>query len=634
MPKKSQVSDITIDFSGSGQGARSLSPEAEREFAKLYRQQKGGDLPALVRAARKRRLWTYLIVVLAFVLGISSAWFFLSGRGQKFGEDAVHVELVAPASGPSGQAVEYQLTYQNDQAVALTQAEVNVRYPDGFTFQSALPAAQNAEGTSFVVGNIAARASGTITIRGQLAGEVGAEKKVTAVLTYEPETFKAQFAKTVDATTQLVASVVNLDVASPAQLPIDEPLTLALTYHNSSTTTLSGLLLRLTAPTGFTLDVPKLAAWNSSASTWQLPDVAPRADGTLNLTGKFTDTAQAGQQEFHLAVGFASPSGQDITVQQEKVVTVALVQSHLTLSLTANGASVSSAVDLGSSVAYELSFVNEGDTPFGDVALTATVDSRFFDWSSFKDDSLGTVNPAAGTVTWNKSNLPFLAALGPGIRGTIRFSLSLQPGIPTGLTPPLQFSAKVAAQATETAGAAPHTVNATSNEVVSKVNTKFTLETEGHYYTDELVKVGSGPLPPQVGQTTTYVILWRLANTLNEVDNVVVTTTLPAGVTWTGQATVSAGQQLTYNPNTQEVRWQLNRLPAGAGAAFPKPEASFEVAITPQPADADKILVLSRTATATATDSSTNGNLISSGKLITTELDDDLAAQGKGVVVP
>lgn len=634
MPKRSQVSDITIDFSSQEDASRVLSPEAEREFAKLYRQQPNQDLPALVRAARKRRWLMYLVVTFAFLLGLGAAWFWFTGRSQKFGEDAVHLTLQAPSSGPSGQVVEYTLTYQNDQAVALTQAEVNVRYPDGFTFQSALPGAQNAEGTTFELGTIGAHGSGSITIRGQLTGEVGEAKKATAVLTYEPDSFKAQFAKTVEATTQLVASVVNLDVTSPAQLPIDEPLTLALTYHNSSTNKLTGLLLRLTAPTGFQLDVPKLATWNSSPATWQLPELAPRADGTLNLTGKFTDAAQAGQQEFHLAVGFANSTGQDVTVQMEKVVTVTLVQSHLTLSLTANGASTNSAVTLGDSVAYELSFVNEGELPFGDVALTATLDSRFFDWSTFKDDSLGTPNPAAGTVTWTKANLPLLGALAPGIRGTIRFSLNLQSGPPQGLNPPLQFSAKVAAQATEASNGTTHPIAAASNEVVSKVNTKFQLETEGHYYTDELVKVGSGPLPPKVGQTTTYVIFWRLSNTLNEVDNVVVTTTLPAGVTWTGQATVSAGQQLTYNPNTQEVRWQLNRLPAGAGAAFPKPEASFEVAITPQAPEADKILVLSRTATATATDSFTGGNLIASGKLITTEIDDDLAAQGKGIVVP
>lgn len=632
MKNKSQVSDITIDFAGQGGAAR--RPEAEREFAKFYRGQPSTDLPQLVRQSRRRRTWVYVIAAFAVLAALAVAGFFIfTSSAGKFGEELVHAELQGPSGTPSGQVAEYIFSVSNDQGVALSQVEVSVRYPVGFSFASATPAPANAEGTRFTLPTIAAHGSSTVTIRGSLVGEVGEHKDITAVLTYQPESFNAQFAKTVAATTEVVASVVTLELVSPPQLPIDQPLTLAVSYKNSSAGKLAGLLLRLTSPGGFELELPKLEPLPGGTSTWKLPDLEPRADGKLELKGRFTEAAQPGAQEFRLAIGFAGSDSQDLTVQEEKVVSLTLVRSHLTLSLTANDVSLKSSVDLGQEVAYELSFVNEGELPFTDITLVAHLDPRFLDWGSLHDDAFGTVDAAAGTITWTKVNLPLLANLLAGSRGSIRFRFGVVPVAPAGVVPPLQFSAKVAAQGTQLVDGANQPTATESNEVLTKVSTQLQLSVEGRYYTDELVKLGSGPLPPKVGETTTYVVFWRLGNTVNEAERVEVTTTLPQDVTWTGQSTVSAGQHLTYNPNTREVRWELNRLPVGAGVTFPRPEASFEVAVTPSPQDADKILVLTKTTTATAHDTFTGTDLIATGKFVTTELDDDLAAQGKGVVV-
>ena len=56
--------------------------------------------------------------------------------------------------------------------------------------------------------------------------------------------------------------------------------------------------------------------------------------------------------------------------------------------------------------------------------------------------------------------------------------------------------------------------------------------------------------------------------------------------------------------------------------------------MTPLATDANKILVLTKTSTATARDTSSGADLIATAKFITTEIDNDLGAQGKGIVVP
>ncbi|MBI5466505.1 MAG: hypothetical protein HY974_04410 [Candidatus Kerfeldbacteria bacterium] len=633
----SRVTDITIEppLEPAPQPPQDERQKAEREFAQFYQQQESYDVPQLLRQNRRRRLWLYAISILALLLGLALAGFFIFNNqgGGKFGEEAVKVEFLGPAAAPSGQVVEYRLSYTNDQSVDLLNTEINLRYPGGFTFQEAAPQPAAADGTKFSLPRIAAHETGSITIRGQLVGEVGEEKTFGAVLTYEPDNFRAQFAKSVTVKTQIVASVVNVEVSGPTQLPADQTLLLTVTYRNSSANKLTGLVLRLTSPGGFELELPQLEPLSGSNNTWKLPDIEPRGEGKIELRGKFTEAAIAGNQGFRLAIGLVPPEAKDLTVQEEKIFNTTLIKSHLTLSLTANDVSLKSAVDLGQEVVYDLVYSNEGEVSFSDLVLVARLNPLFFDWTSLRDTADGVVDAQAGTITWTKDNLPALEALSAAGSGSLRFSLRTPAVLPAGVTSGPSFKAQLAVRAKQLVGDSLREVSAQSNEVETKVNTQFSLSVEGRYYTDQLVKLGSGPLPPKVGQTTTYVVFWRLSNSWSEVDNIEVNTTLPAGVIWTGQSTVTAGQKVTFNPNTREVRWQLNRLPPGAGVVLDKPEASFEVAVTPEEPDADKILVLTKTTTATGRDNFSGADLIATAKFITTDLDDDLGAQGKGVVV-
>lgn len=631
--RDSQVRDLTL---GESDDDNRQAAQAERDFIKFYREQAGVDLPKLLQQSRRRRTWLYVTSGLVVLLGLAFGGYYIFNHsgGGKFGEEAVALSLAGPASVPSGQTVEYTLTYANNQGVDLNQVEVNLRYPAGFTVQTVLPQADKPDGTSVALGTIAAHQTGTVVIRGQLVGEVSDKKDFSALVTYQPTNFNAHFTKAATMSTDIVASVLNLEVSAPQQLPADQPLSLNITYHSSATSKLTGLLLKFTAPGGFQLDVPQLPAWNGTTDTWTLPDLDPKAQGQVALTGKFTDAAQSGPQNFLVAVGLVGPDGATFAAQEEKSVVVNLIKSHLTVQLTANDMSVQSTADLGQELDYQIDFANEGDIPFTNVTLVGQFDTTYLDWSSLKDPNNGTPDRAKGTITWGPNTLPLLQSLGSGNRGSLRFSFNLNASLPAGVTQGPSFTAQVTAQGQSQVGGANQPVSSQSNQLVTKVNTQFTLEAEGRYYTNDLVKLGSGPLPPKVGQTTTYVIFWRLGNSFNEVDTVEVTTTLPQGVEWTGQTTVTAGQKVTYNPNTREVRWDLNRLPAGAGASFTKPEASFEVALTPQSSDVNKILVLTKTATATSHDTFSGADLIATAKLITTELDNDAAAQGKGTVVP
>lgn len=621
-----------IDNLSSGKKASPPPSDNVGEFARIYRTGKSEDFTILRRRAAHQRAWLYFTTFLLLAIaGVAGWFFFFSSNQNKFGEEAVTVTLIGPTQAPSGQAVEYEVRWKNDQGVSLRLGELDFRYPEGFTVTEAnLPALDDNQ-TRFDVGEVKANGEGKLKLTGQLVGEVGDIKEFTVVFTYEPSNFRGQFATNSSISTELVASVLNLTLEAPPQLPVDQDLTLQVTYNNTSTNDLSHLAIRLAAPSGFELDLPSVTAIVGQNNLWHLPDLSPKSAGTLALVGRFTDSAISGEQTFTIAIGIVDDNG-SFTVQEEKTVTVNAIESHLTLTLTVNQVAIKSYADWGEQIDFELRYANEGEVALNNVVLRAYLDTTLLDWSTWQADTIGNADNDKGLVIWSKETMPQLANVSAGAKGSIHFRLSIIDAAPIGSSGPYSFETKIETSAQQTFGTNSQTVTSASNIITTKINTQLALQVEGRYYTDQLVKIGSGPLPPRVGSTTTYVIFWRLSNILNDATNIEVTTTLPQDINWTGQATVSAGQNVVYNPNTREVVWQINKLPAGAGISFTRPEASFEVAVTPSEQDADKILVLTKATSATGRDSWSGADLITTAKIITTELDNDLGAQGKGVV--
>ena len=613
---------------------KSLPQPADRggELARIYRGGRREDFTTLRRRAAHQRAWLYLTVFLLVAIALVGVWFFFFSSNQgKFGEETVTITFTGPTQAPSGQTVEYEVVWDNDQGVALKSGELNFRYPEGFTVLDANLSALDDNRTRFDIGGVGAREGGKLKLTGQLVGEVGDIKEFTVVFTYEPTNFRGQFATNSSLATELVASVLNLSLETPPQLPIDQDLILKVTYNNTSANDLSNLAIRFTAPGGFELDLPSADPVVGQDNLWRLPDLTPKSEGTLALVGRFTDASISGEQTFTVAIGIIDGDN-NFTVQEEKTAVVNAIESHLTLTLTANQVAIKSFADWGEQIDFELRYANEGEANLNNVVLRAQLNTTLLDWTTWQADTVGSVDEDKGEVIWSKQTVAQLNNLAPGAKGSIHFRLTVVDTAPGGSTGPYSFDSKIAPSAQQTFGTTTQTVTSESNAITTKINTQLALQVEGRYYTDQLVKIGSGPLPPRVGNTTTYVIFWRLANTINDAANIEVTTTLPQDINWTGQATVSAGQNVVYNPNTREVVWQINKLPAGAGIQFARPEASFEVAITPTEQDADKILVLTKATTVTARDSWSGADLITTAKLVTTELDNDLGAQGKGVV--
>jgi hypothetical protein len=114
-------------------------------------------------------------------------------------------------------------------------------------------------------------------------------------------------------------------------------------------------------------------------------------------------------------------------------------------------------------------------------------------------------------------------------------------------------------------------------EFTTNVNSKLTITQKG-YYADEVFG-NSGPNPPQVGQQTTYTIIWQAKNYYNDVKGVRVKATLDNNVRLTGRI-FPEDSRLTFDSNSREVVWELDDLEAGRGVLNPISSVAFQITLT------------------------------------------------------
>jgi hypothetical protein len=293
-----------------------------------------------------------------------------------------------------------------------------------------------------------------------------------------------------------------------------------------------------------------------------------------------------------------------------------LVTSDLNLTMTLNGSKDDGAVNFGQTLNYSLSYSNQGSNTFKDVIIMAAVSGDFVNWNSLQDANNGQAQNQA--VVWTENEIPALKTINPGDSGTINFSLKVSPFTANDLGKGLTVSAY--GQYSLNKQAVTGDSNK-SNTLTSQINSDANLSEQIRYFDSNNLPVGSGPLPPQVGQATTFKVYWTVANSLHELSDARVVFPLPSYVTWISTGSTNVGS-LYYDNASHSVIWEIGRLPVSAGNV----SANFGISITPAAADQNKILVLSPGSTLSALDTVTKATITKTTSAKTTKLEDDTIA--------
>lgn len=600
----------------------------------------GGDMTKLDRrpSHRTRKIVLTVIAVLLVLFAATVVGFvvFTKGKG-KFGE-RIELTVTGPTTAASGEDVTYRIAFANRERIRLDAAALTLQYPEGLRFANATPKPSNEFNNAWSLGSLQPKAGGEISVSGQLIGALDEALTIRATLTYRPENFNYDFQKEATMTTTVGVANVKLTTTVPLRVVAGKEFRWEIGYENTLATTIERVRIVAEYPDDFTVAGVEPAA-KERDRLWEFDRLEPGAKGAIAVRG--TLKGEPGEaREFQVKVGVVEDDGSfRLTGETSKLLF--LVRSGVTVSLTVNG-------DIGEPVAawkdrlvFHLVYKNDGDSEVDDASIALTLQGKdrlgdrddLLDWSTLVDERNG--QRSGNVLTWDKRNIAGLERVKPGEGGEITLSVKLRDTPAVKKETDVNFSVVATARSTvgKTADIDAENATADSNAVTVKLSSKVALTAEGRYYSELYEPLGTGPLPPAVGKTTTYRIVWNLTNTTNDLTGATVKTSLPETVLWTGRSSVTAGEALRFDPKTREVVWSISKVPAGSGQLLPTLEASFEVSVTPQAADAGTVLVLVRKSTLAATDASTKSTLTAEDGLVTSELENDVNAKGKGIVV-
>ncbi len=602
-------------------------------ISKMYSDEKGEplNLTNLKKATKNRRsLYIKIIIVLIFLFGAAVAGFFIFFGDSKFKEGDIVLTISGPENTSSGDEVIYTVKYHNQGKSFLGNVELTLNYPEGFTFKESIPESDNTYNQYWQVGDLGSNKRGEVKIIGQLVGEVGMTKNFEAKLSYKPSNFNSLFETSTTFATLIDDSIIDLTIDGAKQVIADNETTYKIKYKNDSTEALEKLRIIVTYPDNFSF-ISSAPETYEDDNVWQIERIEAGNKGEVEIKGKFS--GQAGEmKEIKVEVGLIDASG-NFSPQVRESLLILLINPELTLIMKINSLTEDITAATGETLTFHLNYQNNSDLEITDLELTATLVSEQIDWNSLDDDLEGEV--ADGSITWKKEQIEKLESFKPGDEGEIIFKINIKDSIDIIDSDDKNFQIKnvFGAHSSSLSDLGGDSLTVESEEITVKIMSTLTLSCEARYYSEENEKLGSGPLPPEIGETTAYRIYWYLSNTTNEVTDVQVKASLPEDIYWTGkEKTISAGT-LEFDPLTRIITWSINRVPVGTGQVYSQLSASFEVSATPGVVDLGLIKILTDKATVTGLDSFTEVDLTDFYDSLTSELTNDIYGQGKGIVV-
>jgi len=145
------------------------------------------------------------------------------------------------------------------------------------------------------------------------------------------------------------------------------------------------------------------------------------------------------------------------------------------------------------------------------------------------------------------------------------------------------------------------------------ISTDILLGIDAFYDDGRLGITSTGPLPPKVGEQTTYTLRTRIGSSLNDIEQAKVVIVLPDGVSYTNSFYKTVGD-IDYNDRTNTMTWTIPLLEGLVGRAVPLHELNMQIAITPGENVRGKTVPFLQSIVVKGTDSFTDQLLEANGK--------------------
>lgn len=551
--------------------------------------------------------------------GVFSFFLFLVGAGLVgavfyfgFQKDDLELSLLVKDRAESGEKVTYQIFYKNTTSGMLRDLELVLTYPAG-----SVPLHDEAKPgvvprTRVIIGELASGQGAKIELEARLFGAQDEVKKAEAVVTYRPESSTSRFVAKETAETVIVRVPLVLSLNVPENLSARQEVSLVLDYSSNAQAPFDNMSLGVDYPEGF-IFVSAEPRPTQKNSVWAVGSIRPGDTGKITIRGLISGVPSE-RKIFTARAGVYNSLKDEWTpyqvAEKEAIIAAPLLSVEQRINEERDAI-----VSLGQSLRVRLHYKNNLDVPLKNVSIEVKLKGGLADPKTIIVDK-GFYQGGTDSIVWNPNSYAPFSELKTGEEGDVVFTVGLKSDQIQGS---MIISEAIIRSSDHPAGY--EGIDFTyADEVTAKVSSKFTLSSRAAYRTQYLP--ASGPLPPQVGKKTTYVIIWQLANSLNDLAGAEVRARLAPGISWE-HAVVPEGQTLAYDANSGIIVWRIGEVSRGAGDTKPAPLIAFRVGIIPAPNQVETSPTLVEEIVAVAIDSFTRQELRVPGENLTTELRTD-----------
>jgi len=574
---------------------------------------------------KKKKKFTKAVVLLLLLAALAvsfSAWWVFVGRGAAFTGENVNLTISGPSEVVGGSLVTYTVNYTNNEETDLSDVSLSLIYPDGFSFVTSDIKSSSFNDNKWNINQIGAGQSGSITIKGKLFGDVGASTTCAVSLTYQPTNFNSSFTEHAQVATKINGLDLALEAKVPASVQPDVVFEYPIIVKNTTLVDVTNIRIKTDFPNNF--EMVSASPASRVSGTWDITKLVAGEEQEIKIKGKISGEVGATSQ---IKTSLGVFNERDKFYQQQEVENaIKVVNISGELQLLVNNKK-ENAANPGDTLDYIISYKNTGSENLKEASVVLEFSNK--DLLDEKGIVISGGEYKDGKVTWNSAGVKELVDIAPERSGAMSLKIKVTPSLVVKEISDKNFSLKATPQLKSKRSGSEEEITVNGNSVETKINSEIILSTEARYHDLAGKVVGTGPLPPKIGEKTTYRVYINLANRTNDVTGGHLEITLGDIAEWTGIKSVSVGD-LKYEGG--KVIWDIGRIPANTGQFTENLKANFEVSITPRVADKGKTVELVKSMSFSGSDDFTDGKLSKESGSLDTELETDFIAKGKGKV--
>lgn len=574
---------------------------------------------------QKRIVRVGIIIGTAVVLLIVAGVAVYKIRQSAFQAERTSVSIVGPENVDSNETVTYRVVYKNENRVALKDAVLIFNYSGNFQPESGKLQIENTNNSRIVLGNIDKYSQGEFELVGKFFAPSDAIVYVSATLEYVPENLGSRFQAETRSGINIRTSPLKIEIEAPLEVISGKQIDYVIRYQNLSPSPFRNVRIRAEYSKDFNFmkaDPPPSGTGNN---VWTLGELSGGTEGKILVNGNISGLRN--DSKIIRVLIEADEGGQNLVFGEESKTTVIIATPLFVTQLV--GGKENMLVNAGDTLRYTLIFGNTGETGLRNAIIRMKINSRIIDYANLNDVG-GFYDAASKTITWKAPEIKELINLDPGSRKEINFSFKILEDIPVKNGDDKNFTVDTLVEIDSPDIPTPIRENKiiSSNRLILKLNSPVKLAAKGYYQDAGIANFG--PIPPAIGQETSYTLHWQVTNVANDLSDVEVNSYLPTGVKWTGKVfPENESGRITFNERTNQVIWKIGQLKNGVGILTPPAEVSFQVSIIPQINQQGDSVKLLESSVLKATDLFTNYPIEVVVPIKSTSLPEDPSLKGR-----